>query len=295
MAINTVGTIAANDLQADEFRRILRAFGPEGTLAPGDYTVTANGTPNMSVNVSAGEALVQGDNATSQGLYYVRNDATVNLTVTTASSSNPRKDIVVLEVLDSDYTGSSDLGRLRVVAGTPASSPSPPATPSTALKLAEITVGQSASSITSGNITSTRYRSADVDHQYLVNDTTTVGVLGASPVNVFTSGTIVMPTGWTEYNLHVHGRMIFDTQSSAGTHNRYTTSAQVPSGTERNQGRVSTIGVQVGVSAFFQDPIDVVVTGLTADTTFRYQVTLTDGTGGSVVRRLVIATLSRTR
>ncbi len=295
MAIETVGTLAANDLEPEQFRRIMRAFGPEGTLKQGDYAVTANGTPNMSVNVAAGEALVQGDSSTSQGVYYVRNDATVNLSISAASGSNPRRDLIILEVLDSDYTGASDLGRLRVVTGTPASSPALPSTPVSSIPLADVTVPQSASSIVSGNVNNgVRYRSGDVQHQYIVNNSTTVGILGASPVTIV-SGTVTIPGGWTEYDCHFHGRIIYDTQSSSGTHNRYTTSVQAPSGSELNQGRVSTIGVQVGVSAFFQDPVDAVVTGLTGNLSFRYQATLTDGSGGSVVRSLVIATLNRTR
>lgn len=293
MALDVVGTINANDLQAEELRRIVRGVAVEGTLKVGDFAVTQNGTPNMSVNVAAGEAFVEGDESTAQGLYYVRNGATVNVAVSAASSSNPRKDIVVLRVRDAQYSGATNAAALEVIAGTPAASPSAPATPSNALKLAELTVGQSASSVVTANIAGTRYRSSNVDHQYLVNDATTVGIIGSN-VTIF-SGTVTKPTHWVEYDLHIHGRMVFETTASAGAHNRFTTMSQVPSGTERNQGRVSMIGVQTGVSALFQDPVDVVVNGLTVDTTFRYQATVTDGGGGNVVRRLVIATLNRTR
>ena len=300
MAIDKVGTIRADGvdrLEPDEFRRILRAFASEGTLKPGDFAVSQNGTPNMSVNVAAGEALVEGDSSTAQGLYYVRNPSTLNVPVSAASSSNPRKDIVIVEVLDSDYTGSSDVGQVRVVAGTPASSPSAPATPISSLKLAEITVGQSASSVTTANILSTRYRSSSTDTQFLVNDNPVAGngvLTGAGTVTAF-SGTVTKPANWVEYDVHFHGKVVWENQGSAGAHSRFTTLTQAPSGTTRNEGRVSVVGASTGVSVFETDPIDANVTGLTADLTFRYQALVTTGGGGNYVRRVVTATLTRTR
>lgn len=292
MAIETVGLIGENLLHPEQMRRILRGMAPEGTLKAGDFAVTENGTPNMSVNVAAGEAYVEGDESTSQGLYYVRNDATLNVAVSAASGANPRKDIVVVRVRDDDYSGATNAGDVAVIAGTPAASPTVPATPSNAVKVAEITVGQSASTVVQSNIVSTRYRSRDTDHQYLINTTGSEGVLGA--LTTIIEGTVTMPEGWVQYDLHIHGRVVWETQSSSGTHNRITTLNQVPSGETKNEGRVSLIGAQTGVSALYQDPIDVVVSGLTANTTYRYQAQATIG-GATALRMLAIATLTRLR
>jgi len=301
LAIDKVGLVRAdgsNRLEADELRRILRGVASEGTLKSGDLAVTQNGTPNMSVNVAAGEAFVEGDSSTAQGLYYVRNNATVNLAISQASSTNPRKDIVILEVLDSDYTGSSDLGQLRVVAGTPGASPSPPATPVSSLKLAEITVPQSASSIVSANIGTgfgIRYRSTNVDHQWIVNDepNTGNGIIGSNVT--IASGTILKPAGWVQYDVHFHGKVVYEVQAAAGTQNRFTTSTQAPSGQQISPGRVSLLGETTGVSVFDTDVIDATATGQTADLTFRYQATVTRGGGGNYTVRYIAATLNRTR
>lgn len=292
MAIQVVGSLAANDLQTEEFRQMWRAVTPSGSVTAGSFAVTQNGTPNMSVNVAAGLAWVEGTEATTQGVYLVENDATVNKAVSAASGSNPRKDIVVVRVRDEDYSGVISAADVEVIAGTPAASPAVPATPANSMKVAEITVGQSASTVVSANILSTRYRSRDTDHQYLINTTGSEGVLGA--VTTIIDANVTMPEGWVEYDLHVHGRVVWETQSSSGTHNRLTTLNQVPSGTTRNEGRVSVIGAQTGVSTLVQDPIDVVVSGLTANTTYRYQAQATIG-GATALRMLAIATLSRLR
>ncbi len=143
---------------ADDVRSLIEALVPtEGIIAAGHLAVTQNGTPNMSVNVAAGLAVIDGDNTPStQGSYLVKNDATKNLTVTAADPTNPRKDIVIAEVRDSFYAGADDDWRLRVVAGTPAGSPSEPALPDNAIKLAVIAVAAAATSITNAVITDSR-------------------------------------------------------------------------------------------------------------------------------------------
>jgi hypothetical protein len=119
--------------------------------------VTANGTPNMSVNVAAGECVINGtQNAVTQGAYHGLNDATVNLTIAASNATNPRIDIVVAQVRDAAYSGGNNDFILAVVTGTPAGSPSPPATPANAIVLAQVAVAANAASITGGNITDKR-------------------------------------------------------------------------------------------------------------------------------------------
>jgi hypothetical protein len=78
------------------------------------------------------------------------------LTITTADPTNPRIDRVVVTVNDAYYTGSLNNVVLQVLAGTPAGSPTAPATPANSISLATIAVAAGALSISSGNITDTR-------------------------------------------------------------------------------------------------------------------------------------------
>ncbi len=120
----------------------------------GDLAVTQNGTPNMSVNVAKGSALITGNSVLAQGVYAVTNDATVNLAIATADATNPRRDLVVVQVRDNttDASGFND-ARLFVVTGTPAASPVDPAIPAGCLVLARVAVAALATSIVNANIT----------------------------------------------------------------------------------------------------------------------------------------------
>lgn len=143
------------------FRRLteLLAGGQTGVRAAGDLAVTANGTPNMSVNVAAGEALIPGtQQPASQGSYYAFNDGPVNLAIAASNATNPRRDLVVARVYDRDYAGTIGEWRLEVVTGTPAVSPVDPATPADSLVLARVAVAAGVSSISAGNITDLRSR-----------------------------------------------------------------------------------------------------------------------------------------
>lgn len=119
--------------------------------------VTANGTPNMTVNVAAGVAFIPGTENTSQGVYSVYNDASVNLSITTAPGAGlNRIDLIVAKVQDTFYSGAINAWSLAVVTGTAASSPSPPTPPNNSISLAQVFVGANVTSIVSGNITDVR-------------------------------------------------------------------------------------------------------------------------------------------
>lgn len=160
-AVTPPWVIQASSHPADVFRRAIAfaGMGQQGVRSwvSGDLAVAQNGTPNMSVNVAAGQALINGtQNTTSQGAYEVLNDATVNLAIAASDPTNPRIDIVVAQVRDAAYSGANNDWLLAVVTGTPAGSPSPPATPANAIVLAQVAVAANATSITSGNITDKR-------------------------------------------------------------------------------------------------------------------------------------------
>lgn len=107
----------------------------------------------MSVLVNAGYVAVPHPTAGS-GVYLFGVMAQETLTIATASGSNPRIDIVVAQVNDLGTSGSNCT--VAVITGTPAASPTPPATPSASLLLAQVLVPTSATSIVSGDITDKR-------------------------------------------------------------------------------------------------------------------------------------------
>lgn len=127
-----------------------------GILAPADLAVTQNGTPNMSVNIASGSAWIVGTESSVQGVYNVTNDAAVNVAIATANGTNPRIDLIVAQVLDDQYSGASHIGQIVAVTGTPAASPSVPATPKNSIVLAQVRVNASVTSILTANITDAR-------------------------------------------------------------------------------------------------------------------------------------------
>lgn len=157
-AVNPPFVIQDQTHASDIFRRMVRALRiQQGVVNSGDMAVSQNGSPNMSVNVAAGLAVVDGtQDVLHQGSYVCLNDATVNLAISAADPTNPRIDIVVAKVQDSQYSGATDAWSLAVVTGAPAPSPSAPAAPANSVILAQVAVAALASSITNANITDQR-------------------------------------------------------------------------------------------------------------------------------------------
>lgn len=131
----------------------------EGVLGAGDLAVTQRGAgPNMSVDVAAGVVWIAGDDSALQPTYRCYNDAAVNLAVEAAHGSLGRIDRVVAEVRDAAFAGVSTDWRLRVITGTPHSSPSAPAQPDSAVTLALVSVPATDTTIEDAQITDTRPR-----------------------------------------------------------------------------------------------------------------------------------------
>jgi len=124
-----------------------------GVINSGDFNLTQNSTPNMTVNAAPGWAAIVGNYQANMGVYMAYNDATTNLTIATASTTNPRIDLICLTVSDAYYTGATNTVAFNVVTGTPAASPTVPATPTNSLALGQIYVGTSVTSILTANIT----------------------------------------------------------------------------------------------------------------------------------------------
>lgn len=160
------------------FRRVVQGlFTPDGEGVSrfnglNDLKVSQNSPTGMSVLVARGGGYVKGDNATDQGFYFTYNDGNVTLTIGTSDLSNPRIDLVVAEIRDNFYGVSGDDWQFRVIAGTPAGSPTAPAVPSSAIALAEVRVNANATSVTDANITDRRARIAVQGATHIVTSTT---------------------------------------------------------------------------------------------------------------------------
>ena len=98
--------------------------GRQAIFADGDFEVTEHSTgADGTCDVAAGQLFVRGTDVSNQGLYYVVNDATVNLAFSAADPTNDRIDLVIVEIQDSFYAGGANQADLTIVAGTPAGSP----------------------------------------------------------------------------------------------------------------------------------------------------------------------------
>jgi hypothetical protein len=147
-------------------RRIFDDLFSEGVIGLNDFKVVQRGAgANMSVDVGAGVAYVQGDDVTLQGKYRVQNDATVNVVVTAAHATLPRIDIVYLRVRDTAHGGAANDTTLIVGAGTATSGATlvnrngAIALPNTCLWLADLLIPAASSSVTNANIGDKRVRS----------------------------------------------------------------------------------------------------------------------------------------
>lgn len=116
----------------------------------------------MSVDVAAGLALISitttllSPNETIKT--WLHSDAVTNVSVPTADSTNPRKDRIVAKfdmTIDPNGAASNNVS-IELVEGTPAGSPSAPATPSNAISLAIIDVPASDTAIGNAQITDDR-------------------------------------------------------------------------------------------------------------------------------------------
>lgn len=161
-------------------------FASTGIMGSSSLAVSPNSPAGMSVLVASGWCAIVGTTQANMGVYTVFNDATETLTVTTADPSLPRIDRVVATVRDAYYTGAFNDVIFQVVAGTPASSPSAPATPANSISLATIAVGAGVTQINAGNITDTR---VDVTTNLPVGDITAV-TAGAGLAGGGSSGSV---------------------------------------------------------------------------------------------------------
>jgi hypothetical protein len=131
-------------------------YATTGIIGSASMAVTPNSPAGMSVRVASGWAAVVGTTQANMGVYTFYNDATVTLTITTADPTNPRIDRIVATVRDAFYSGAFNDVIYQVLPGTPAGSPTAPATPANSISLATVAVGAAVTQINTANITDTR-------------------------------------------------------------------------------------------------------------------------------------------
>lgn len=154
---------AAASYPAVQDRFILDTLFSEGILnvaAGQGLAVQRPAGANMQVYVPPLDAIIKGDDAAGQGSYLCRMTTAEFVDITAAPTTNPRIDLIVAELIDSQYrtvSAANPLGnRLRVVKGDPAASPTAPVLPPTAIPIASVLVGVNVSSITNANLTDLR-------------------------------------------------------------------------------------------------------------------------------------------
>lgn len=131
-----------------------------GVATSGDLCVTERGAgANMSVDVGVGGCMVGGTENAEQGSYYVHNaTAVVNVAISASDATNPRIDIIGVQIRDSEYSGANDDARIVVVTGTPAGVPAEPTLPANFLTLARVDVPALDTAIGNAQITDRRRR-----------------------------------------------------------------------------------------------------------------------------------------
>ena len=153
-----------------DLRRAFEEELGEGVFGYEDFRVLPRQAgANMSVDIGKTtpglmQAWVRGDTRGGQGLYAIDNIdraapttdtylAQLNEAVTANASGNPRLDQVILEVLDQQHAGASNLAQIRVVAGTPSvgatldNRTGAAALPASALLLADVIVANGETTI----------------------------------------------------------------------------------------------------------------------------------------------------
>lgn len=121
-----------------------RPLGSASGVRPGTSTTTVTATSTTwTCGPLAG--VIDGEAAAEAGPYTFASDSNVTGSVTAADQSNPRVDIVYVQVSDpAEADGSSTPGvRILYLAGTAAATPAAPATPARSFVLARINVPKS--------------------------------------------------------------------------------------------------------------------------------------------------------
>lgn len=123
-------------------------------------TPVLTGTGNFTATVGPFTAVIDGTSNALQGAYPIANDTAATVTIT-AANTQPRIDLISLQIQDSNYDATGQLrGTFVVTPGTPAGSPVAPAAPANCIPLWTVPVAANATSITWGSATAVYQRTA---------------------------------------------------------------------------------------------------------------------------------------
>ena len=123
-------------------------------------TPVLTGTGNFTATVGPFTAIIDGTSNSLQGAYPVSNDAAATVTIG-AANTQPRIDLISLQIQDNNYDGSGQLrGTFVVTAGTPSGSPVAPSAPANCIPLWTVPVAANATSITWASATAAYQRTA---------------------------------------------------------------------------------------------------------------------------------------
>lgn len=110
-------------------------------------------TPSMAVRSNLGQSVIS---RSGQGTFVSTLRSTARIDLPASSTTNPRRDLVVAQVLDASIGDADTRTRIWSVTGTPAGSPVLPSLPTGAIPLAEVAVAANATQVISANITDLR-------------------------------------------------------------------------------------------------------------------------------------------
>lgn len=161
MALLNPVFIQALPYSAQITRGMNQVFHGEGVLGPTGLKVTqrAAGT-NMSVDVAAGQVVIEGTDVTFQNPYLCQSTAVTNVILTAAPGTGlSRYDIIYAQVRDAAANaGPNNDWIITKATGTAASSnPAEPVIPATATPLARVLVAAGTAAVTNAMITDYRY------------------------------------------------------------------------------------------------------------------------------------------
>lgn len=176
--------------------------------ATGSFAVNAQGSPNMTVAVTAGKAYVS---ATPTGgvaqTVRIRMDAAENVTIAANSTGGTRYDFVYIKV-DADKLNNPAVTGLDAVTLITQRSTTTPTdsngAPSNSLLLAIVTVSNGASSISNANIADSRVRTGSTSLSSSVNVPT--GSVGGAALSTsaITLGYAQITSNWTSTTVGSH-------------------------------------------------------------------------------------------
>lgn len=179
------------------------------SLSDDHFKVYENNPQNLSVNVSPGRAYFKKTIMS----YHGYSDSIENLAINSNNSGNPRIDAVVLwvDLVTTPNSDASNILKLSVVQGTPASTPVDPTdneiqsaigSGNPFIRLANVYVNNGASAITNSNITDTRQSAYFKISSDLFNTTLRKVKIAGSYQNVFeTSGSGTINLDCQFYNV----------------------------------------------------------------------------------------------